>query len=144
MIRLGANFHNIPVNRPKCPVFHPTNRDGPYTFDDNHGGAPNYWPNSFMPQDGKSVRATSKVDTITGDVARHDSSNDDNYSQVTAFWKNVLNEDERKRLVSNVAGHLCNAAPFIQERQIKNFTKVHPDFGDALRKALKAAAVSNL
>ena len=36
--RLGANFHGIPVNRPRCPVMHPTMRDGPYTYDDNHKG----------------------------------------------------------------------------------------------------------
>lgn len=114
--RLGANFHNIPVNRPKCPLFHPTNRDGPYTYDDNHGGVPNYWPNSFLGQDSKNSRAVSKSDLISGDVARHDSSNDDNYSQVTSFWLKVLNEEERKRLVSNVAGHLKNAAPFIHSR----------------------------
>jgi catalase len=36
--RLGANFHSIPVNRPRCPVMHPTMRDAPYVHDDNHKG----------------------------------------------------------------------------------------------------------
>lgn len=137
--RLGANFHNIPINRPRCPVMHPTNRDGPYTYDDNHKGIPNYWPNSFHPLSSKSSRATTAVDSVAGDVARFDNSQEDNYSQVTAFWKNVLTEDERSRLVSNIAGHLRNAAPFIQERAIGNFTKVHPDFGSRLRAAVTGA-----
>lgn len=135
--RLGANFHNIPVNRPQCPVMHITMRDGPNTYDDNARGLPNYWPNSFTPCQPKSARMLTKPDTVTGDVHRHDSSDEDNYSQVTSFWLKVLNEPARERLVSNIAGHLSAAAPFIQERAIANFTQVHPDFGSRLRAALK-------
>lgn len=135
--RLGANFHNIPVNRPRCPVMHMTMRDGPNTYDDNHGSLPNYWPNSFAPSQPKSGRMQTKVDTLSGDVHRHESADDDNYSQVTTFWLKVLNEAARERLVSNIAGHLSLAAPFIQERAIGNFTQVHPDFGTRVRAALK-------
>ena len=80
---------------------------------------------------------TSKVDNIVGDVYRHDSGSEDNYSQVTDFWVKVLKEDERDRLVDNIANHVKNAADFIQERAINNFSKVHPDFGTKLRAALK-------
>ena len=118
---------------------HPTDRDGPYCYSDNLKGVPNYWPNSFHPITGKSTRATTNADSVTGDVARFDNSQEDNYSQVTAFWKNVLTEDERARLVQNIAGHLAAAAPFIQERAIGNFTKVHPDFGSRLRAAVSGA-----
>jgi len=136
--RLGANFHGIPVNRPKCPVMHPTMRDAPYVHDDNHKGLPNYWPNSFQSLDPNSSKMTTKVDTVTGDVQRHDSgSSEDNYSQVTDYWVKVLKEDERNRIVDNIAGHICAAASFLQERAINNFSKVHPDFGSKLRAALK-------
>lgn len=79
----------------------------------------------------------SKVDNIVGDVCRHDTGSEDNYSQVTDFWVKVLKEDERNRLVDNIAGHVKNAADFIQERAITNFSKVHPDFGTKLRASLK-------
>lgn len=134
--RLGANFHALPVNKPRCPYFHPTLRDGPNTYDDNHKGAPNYWPNSFDPSMGDD-RAVTKHDHFMGDVARHDSSGDDNYAQVTVFWTKVLDEAARTRLVENIAGHLKDAASFIQERAISNFSKVHADFGTRLRAALK-------
>ena len=134
--RLGANFHAIPVNRPRCPVYHPTSRDGPNTYDDNQGSAPNYWPNSFTQSTG-SKRAESHVDSVTGQVTRHDSGDEDNYSQATDFWLRVLDENARTRLVENIAGHLKDAATFLQERAIGNFTKVHPDFGVQLRAALK-------
>lgn len=136
--RLGANFHNIPVNRPRCPVMHITMRDGPNTYDDNAGGLPNYWPNSFMPAKEKCERGMNMHrETISGDVARHDSGDEDNYSQVTTFWVKVLDEGAKTRLVNNIAGHLSLAAPFIQERAINNFTQVHPDFGTRVRAALK-------
>jgi catalase len=45
--RLGPNYLQLPVN---CPYRVPVKnyqRDGPMTFNDNQGGAPNYYPNSF-------------------------------------------------------------------------------------------------
>jgi hypothetical protein len=30
------------------------------------------------------------------------------------FWRTVLNEEERERLVDNIASHMCNAQEFIQ------------------------------
>ena len=47
------------------------------------GRAPNYFPNSFSGAD-HNRKWAQHVDTLTGDVARHDSSNDDNFSQVSS------------------------------------------------------------
>ncbi|WP_395241680.1 catalase-related domain-containing protein, partial [Salmonella sp. s51933] len=69
---------------------------------------------------------------------------EDNYSQVTIFWSDILNEEERARLVANIAGHLKDANDFIQKRAVKNFTEVHPDFGSRLEKALEAHAKAHL
>lgn len=134
--RLGANFHQIPVNRPRCPVMHPTLRDGPGCFTDNGGALPNYYPNSFagLVGDSSCKEACQKV---AGDVQRHDSANDDNFEQVTSFWTNVLSPEERDRLVANIAGHLAQVTvPAIVERSVANFEKVHVDFGAKLRLAL--------
>jgi len=79
----------------------------------------------------------TQPDSFVGDVMRYESGNEDNYSQVTDFWVKVLKEDERNRLVENMANHMKNAVSFIQERAIANYTKVHPDFGQKLRAALK-------
>ena len=58
-----------------------TQRDSVMTVDGNQEGAPNYFPNSFSGPD-HNKKWAQHVDTLTGDVARHDSSNDDNFSQV--------------------------------------------------------------
>jgi len=45
----------------------------------------------------------------------------------------VLSEEERERLVDNIGSHLCNAQQFIQERAIKNFAAVDPEYGRRIK-----------
>jgi len=45
--RLGPNYHLIPVNSPKGVKAKNYQRDGAMRVDDNSGGEPNYYPNSF-------------------------------------------------------------------------------------------------
>jgi len=45
--RLGPNFHMLPVNMPKAATESSYQRDGPMRSDNNGGGGPNYWPNTF-------------------------------------------------------------------------------------------------
>jgi catalase len=112
-------------------------RDGPMCLTDNQGGAPNYFPNSFEgPEPTQRVRNLQGPYKVSGEVYRFDSGDEDNFSQPTIFWNNVLDDAARKRLVSNISGHLVNAQPFIQERAIANFTKVSVEFGKALTAAI--------
>ena len=73
---------------------------------------------------------------MSGEVYRFDSGDEDNFSQPSIFWNKVLDDAARKRLVSNIAGHVINAKEFIQERAIKNFSEVSADFGQQLREAI--------
>lgn len=54
--RLGANYQQIPVNRPIAPVSH-HQRDGHMTVDGNQGSGPNYFPTALT---------TSRLTRITG------------------------------------------------------------------------------
>jgi catalase len=56
----GANYTELPVNKPRCPVHSPYARDGVMRFDGNYGGAVNYEPNSF----GGQVEDPSVIGTI--------------------------------------------------------------------------------
>ena len=58
-------------------------------------------------------------------------------SKVSTFWRKVLNEEERTRLVSNVAGHLKNAYDFIQRRAVHNFSVVDKDYGERMGQATR-------
>lgn len=134
--RLGLNYHQLPVNCPyKCSAKN-YQRDGPQTFV-VPDGAPNYFPNSFNgPQPDEKCR--HHVQSFSGECKRVESGDEDNYSQVTTFYNQVLNDEERARLVANIAGHLKDAKDFIQKRAVKNFSQVSPDFGEKLSKALDA------
>lgn len=136
--RLGTNYLQLPVN---CP-FKVRNyqRDGPQAIN-NQGGAPNYHPNSFDgPTNDARARALTSVCNVTGDVKRYDSGAEDNYSQARTFYQKVLNAQEKKNLINNVVGSLKDAADFIQERGIKNFSEVDPSLGKSIAEGLKAQA----
>jgi len=133
--RLGANFLQIPVNCPFRVKVTNYQRDGPQCIQ-NQGHAPNYFPNSFSgPNESKDVKISSYK--VSGDVAKYNTADDDNFSQPALFWHNVLSEEERERLVANIAGFLSRSADFIQERAVKNFTHVDAEFGQRLSDHLK-------
>lgn len=135
--RLGANYHQIPVNCPYSTKPRNYQRDGPMAVDRNQGGAPNYFPNSFSGPLDHPSHALSKTVVTTGDVKRYNTADDDNFSQVTTFWTKVLTEEEKIRLTQNIAGHLKDASEFIQQRAVRNFTQVHPDYGGRIARLLE-------
>lgn len=141
--RLGANFCQIPVNKPRCPVMHVSIRNGPFCVNGNMGSSPNYWPNSFS-NARTNPSCKEHCDTLSGDVERFDNQNEDNFEQGTDFWNNVLSAEEKDRLAANIAGNLKNAEQFIQEMAVQNFEKVHPDLGTKLRVSLNLHKVSCL
>jgi len=133
--RLGANYAQLPVNCPKNHVKSYT-RDGPQSTDMHQKGAPNYFPNSFNgPHEDPS--AVQSVFNVSGDAKRIDTGDEDNFSQVDAYWKKVLDPAARQRLVNNLAGHMVNANDEIRARAVKNFSQVNDEYGSMLREALK-------
>lgn len=56
---------------------------------------------------------------------------------MTLFWRNVLSHDEKRRLVANIAGHLKDASEFIQQRAVRNFTQVDPEYGGGIARLLQ-------
>lgn len=135
--RLGTNYLQLPVN---CPYsVRPKNyqRDGPQNIE-NQEGAPNYFPNSFSgPQECPVAARLQTKESVSGDVYRYDSGQtEDNYTQPSVFWNKVLDDAAKQRLVDNIVGHLKDAASFIQDRAVKNFTQVSTDFGKRVQDGL--------
>ncbi|XP_074640037.1 catalase-like [Tubulanus polymorphus] len=145
--RLGTNYLQFPVNCPFNTKVRNYQRSGPQCVTDNQGGAPNYFPNSFNgPKD--NPKYLEYTQHVSGDVQRYNTAHDDNFSQVSTFFRKVLKPEERKRLVENIAGHLINAQEFIQKRAVHNFTQVDPECGQGIQKLLdqyrSKVAASNL
>ncbi|KAJ9586128.1 hypothetical protein L9F63_020227, partial [Diploptera punctata] len=137
--RLGPNYLQLPVNRAFKTEIRNFQRDGAQTYTNNQGGAPNYYPNSFDGLKNDPNAAISRYNT-SGDVARYNSGDEDNFSQPQLFWRNVLKPDERERMVQNIVNNLKDAADFIQDRTVKMFSEVDPEFGFMLSDGLSKLA----
>lgn len=144
--RIGANYLQLPVNCPYHVSLKNYQRDGPMNFTDNQAGAPNYFPNSFSgPTEDERVKKLQPAFSLSGDVYRtNPGDNDDYFAQAADFYNRVLNTEERKRLISNIVGHLSGASTFLQERAVKNFSQVNADFGRQLTDGLQLKRTANL
>ncbi|XP_012937275.1 catalase [Aplysia californica] len=135
--RLGSNYLQLPVNCPYNSKLQNYQRDGPQCFNDNQGGAPNYWPNSFNGPIELSKFLESAIN-LSGTADRYATADEDNFTQTGIFYNKTLKPEERERLVENIANNLKDAQEPIQKRAVSNFEKADQDFGNKLRFALAA------
>ncbi len=138
--RLGTHYEALPVNAPKSPVHH-YHKDGSMRFFSHTNPNPDayYEPNSFGgPVENKAVAEPPLK--ISGDADRynHRIGNDD-YVQVRALF-NLFDAGQKSRLCSNIVAAMGGVPDFIIERQLGHFDKVHPDYGNGVRRALADAA----
>ncbi len=135
--RLGPNYHLLPVNAPKSS--HVTNyqRDGFMRFDNNGGGSPNYYPNSFGRPEPKAEVAEPAV-TVSGIAARQKYTHpNDDFVQAGELYRKVMTETDRDHLIGNIVEHLGGAQKRIQLRQAVLFYKADPDYGRWVAEGLK-------
>ncbi|KAF7265134.1 hypothetical protein GWI33_021429 [Rhynchophorus ferrugineus] len=135
--RLGANFQQLPVNRPPNGVAN-FDRDGVMCIFSQQG-APNYYPNSFGGPNADPEAATWTPPPQHFDGYENyypEYYEEDNFSQPRVFWERVLNEGAKKSLVENLANSIKCANRSIQKRAVEVFTKVSEDLGTKLRKKL--------
>ncbi len=127
--RVGPNYHQLPVNKPRCPVMN-YQRDGAMADAKDYGGKPNYWPNSRegapMPNPAYKDPAWSLGQTV---VDRFDSTVDhDDYTQPGDLYR-LFDEGERDRLTTRIAGVLGQARAEVQMRQLCHFFRADEDYG---------------
>ncbi len=128
--RLGPNYALLPVNCPYSGKIANYQRDGSMRVDANGGSRPNYSPNSGG---GPSVHPGHRESPIAihGSAARTEYpqvNRADDFEQAGLLYR-VLSEEERTRLINNIAGHMSGINPEIQRRQIQHFTKADPSYG---------------
>lgn len=133
--RIGANHQSLPINRAKSSVNH-YQRDGNMRFDGNGGGSVNYEPNSY---DGPKETPENKIKPfeVSGSADSVDYDNNDHYSQPRALFRDIMNDDERERLIKNFADHMSGVRDErIIARQIKEFYRVAPELAEGIAKEL--------
>jgi catalase len=126
--RLGANYEQLPVNRPIVPVYH-HQKDGFMSVDGNGGSNPNYYPNSFdnIDADKNYKEPAMKLDSVLADSYDRNENDDDHYSQPGTLFRKVMTEQERQNTINNFVGALKGVTgPKKKEiitRQLNHFYK---------------------
>jgi len=140
--RIGANFHQLPVNRPKVPV-NSFMFDGHMTFD-HSGNAPVYAPNSFGRPWADETGPVQDGWEADGDMVRSAYAlhpEDDDFGQPGALVREVMNESERERLVATVSGSLLSGLkPEVLKRAIAYWKSVDAGIGKRIEDKVKAKA----
>ncbi|WP_169980889.1 catalase [Microbispora sp. H10836] len=139
--RIGANYLQLPVNRPKSPV-HSYNKDGAMAF--ASPSDPLYAPNSFGGPAADPSLYRGENYQIAGEIirsayVRH--RDDDDFVQPRALWENVLSDVDRDHMVGNIVGHA--SAPEVtadmKKRVVEYWTNVHKDLGQRVAQGLGVA-----
>lgn len=133
--RLGVNFHQIPVNAPKCPV-HNFHRDGAMRVDGNLGSTLHYEPNSYGEWK-EQPSYKNPAEALAGPADIYDfRDDDDNYFEQPGRLFNLMGDEEKQRLFDNTARNMDGVELFIKERHIIHCYKADPAYGEGLAKAM--------
>ncbi|WP_417613783.1 catalase [Parasphingorhabdus sp.] len=137
--RLGVNYAQIPVNAPRCPVNSYT-KDG--ALRTQNAVDPVYAPNSYG---GPSAQPESGTEAglwhADGDMVRSAyklREDDDDWSQAGALVRDVMDDKQRDRFVSNVAGHLADGvSEKVLVRAFEYWKNVDKDCGERIEKMVR-------
>jgi catalase len=136
--RLGVNYHQIPVNRPKSPV-HSYSKDGAMRID--NVSDPVYTPNSKGGPKADGERYPQvEIWKASGEFVRAAYTlrkDDDDWGQPRTLIRKVMNDEQRDRLVSNVVGHLKNGVSKpVLERAFEYWRNIDKEIGDRIAKGV--------
>jgi catalase len=139
--RLGVNYKQIPVNTPHVPV-HSYSKDGVGRM--VNVSDPVYAPNSYGgPKADPSATDHAGLWASDGDMVRSaytPRAEDDDFGQARTQVRDVLDDDERDRLISNIAGHLADGvSEKVLARAIEYWKNVDEDLGGRVEQAVGAA-----
>lgn len=137
--RLGQNWEQIPINRPRCPVMN-FNRDGMHQGK-IHKGSINYWPNrhNVCPPSKPEVSYVDYAEKINGMKQRiHSKKFSDHISQAQLFY-NSLNKYEKSHVTAALSFELDHCLdPLVYNRMCERLCDI--DFDLAVAVAEKCGA----
>ncbi len=135
--RIGANYKELPVNRPKVEV-HSYTQDGHLRHFYNAARTPVYAPNSFGGPKADPVRAAESSGWLSdGELVRSAytlRADDDDFGQAGKLVREVFDDDQRKRLVETLVGQY-NALKYehVRERFLWYWHSIDPATGDRIQ-----------
>ena len=139
--RIGPNYLQLPVNRPKNVEGHNTYvQDGPMAYD-HRGDEPVYAPNSYgrgyADHEGE-VEDSWEADGPMVRQAYTLREDDDDFSQAGTLVRDVWDDDQRDRFVGNVAGHILGGVSDKLLPKVLDYWKsVDADTGKRIEEAVR-------
>ena len=139
LIRLGgANFHELPINRPKCPMQN-FQRDGVRRMDIAKGQVA-YEPNSIAPngprEDPRSGFTTVRALDPGEKVRERSETFADHYSQPRMFWRS-MSEPEQRHIVNAFTFELSKVSRAnIRQRMLGHLANIDRELCDRVEDGL--------
>jgi catalase len=145
--RIGTNHAELPVNAPKS-VVNTYSKEGAMDYTFNDPSVPVYAPNSYGgphadPEAAGDDGSWAFDPTIVrADYLQHPE--DGNFTQPGILVREVLNDDQRRRLVENITGHLLNnVSEPILVRAFEYWRNVDAGIGTRVEAAVREAQRSS-
>ncbi len=137
--RVGANFNQLEINRPRCPM-HNYQRDGAMALNPNNRedlSQVNFYPNNDINSPKPEARFADPGFNLDGElmVKSFDTQAEDNFSQGGDLFR-LMTEDEKNQLVANIAKGLHHASQIVQEKMLQQFYAADQDYGDKVKQEL--------
>jgi catalase len=136
----GPNFHEIPINRPKCPM-HNFQRDG-HMRQDVDIGRVNYEPSSLAPAMARETprgfvtHAQILGETSTGKQRIRSETFADHYSQARMFYRSMT-DTEQRHIVNAFAFELSKVETLhVRQRMLGHLDIVEPELGERVADAM--------
>jgi catalase len=142
--RIGVNYKQIPVNRPKVPV-HSYSKDGLMRV--QNASDPVYAPNSKGGPKADPARYPQvEVWEASGEfvhAAYTKRKDDDDFGQAGTLVRKVMDDAQRDRLVSNVVGHLLDAVTEpVLARAIEYWQKIDQAVGNRIAEGVRGNRIA--
>ncbi|MFF5564435.1 catalase [Streptomyces sp. NPDC012623] len=133
--RIGPNYTQLPPNRPHSPV-NSYAKDGPMRYEASNAAMP-YAPNSYGGPAADTERFGEPAGwESAGEMVREAYKlhrEDDDWGQAGTQVRQVLDDVQRERLVSNVSGHLKQGVSRpVLERAFQYWRNIDKNIGDRI------------
>ncbi|WP_392750416.1 catalase [Streptomyces sp. LN590] len=138
--RLGVNHTQLPVNAPRTAVVDNYGRDGLHATRNGARRDKNYEPNSYAgpAQTDAALSAPLAVHGWTGAHAAPAHAKDDDFFQAGELYR-LMSEDEKGRLVANIAGGLSQVTrEDVIEKNLAHFHAADAEYGKRVEEAVRA------
>lgn len=140
--RLGANFEQLPPNRPVVAV-HNYSHQGPAAMEFNDPSVPTYVPNSGNGPTAQPEKSPADLgrwephgtEPYRGYPVEHE--DDGFWSQPHTLVRDVMDDAQRERLVSNVVGTLDEVQEPVLSRVFEYWKNIDEEVGAAIEKSYK-------